>query len=75
MLADLTIVKSKMNSRIFFTEGISNPKQQRLTQDDVTNQGRYLLNNFIYERMQKDGLENVPGMEQLQEPGTPSGQL
>ncbi|XP_059150712.1 apoptosis regulator BAX-like [Physella acuta] len=60
--------------RTFFSgDGMSNPNQQRLTQDDVTNQGRYLLNNFIYERMQKDGLDNVPGMEQLQEPGTPSG--
>ncbi|KAH9500574.1 hypothetical protein Btru_072303 [Bulinus truncatus] len=48
-------------------------RQQRLSLEDVTNQGRYLLNNFICERMEKDGIENIPGMEQLQEPGTPTG--
>ncbi|XP_005104447.1 apoptosis regulator BAX [Aplysia californica] len=51
----------------------SGNSRQRLSEDDVTNQGRYLLNNFIYERMKNDGLENIPGMEQLQEPGTPRG--
>ncbi|KAK3783008.1 hypothetical protein RRG08_015348 [Elysia crispata] len=47
--------------------------QRQLTIDDVTNQGRYLLNDFIHERLQSDGIENVPGMEVLQEPGTPRG--
>ena len=49
-------------------------RQRQLTVDDVTNQGRYLLNDFIHERLQNDGIENVPGMEVLQEPGTPRGE-
>uniref|UniRef100_A0A0B6YFF8 Bcl-2 Bcl-2 homology region 1-3 domain-containing protein n=1 Tax=Arion vulgaris TaxID=1028688 RepID=A0A0B6YFF8_9EUPU len=47
--------------------------QYRLTQDDVTNQGRFLLNSFLHDRMLRDGFENAPGMEELQEPGTPKG--
>ncbi|CAL1532428.1 unnamed protein product [Lymnaea stagnalis] len=62
--------------RPFFAGGDAvSGQKQRLSTEDVTNQGRYLLTNFIYERMQKDGFENVPGMEQLQEPGTPSGKI
>jgi len=45
----------------------------QLTEDDVTNQGRFLLNNFIYERMQNDGIQNMPAMEQLQDPDMPKG--
>ncbi|GFS16532.1 apoptosis regulator BAX [Elysia marginata] len=52
---------------------IPGSRQRQLTVDDVTNQGRYLLNDFIHERLRSDGIENVPGMEVLQEPGTPRG--
>ncbi|XP_041365419.1 apoptosis regulator BAX-like [Gigantopelta aegis] len=43
------------------------------TTEDITNQGRYLLNTFIYERMVQDGIQNVPALDELQEPGTPTG--
>ncbi|BFZ16274.1 hypothetical protein BsWGS_19313 [Bradybaena similaris] len=35
--------------------------------NDVANQGRFLLNNFVFERMQRDGIENAPALLQLQE--------
>lgn len=54
-------------------DNVSSNPRSHLSEDDVTNQGRVLLNSFIFERLQGDGLENVPGMEQLQEPGTPIG--
>lgn len=48
-------------------------RNQKLSCDDVTNQGRLLLNDFIHERMVRDGIINAPAMGDLQEPGTPSG--
>ena len=57
----------------FSSDMVPGSGQRQLTIDDVTNQGRYLLNDFIHERLQSDGIENVPGMEVLQEPGTPRG--
>lgn len=44
-----------------------------LSIDDVTNQGRYLLNNFIRERIERDNIANAPGIQELQEPDTPLG--
>lgn len=35
--------------------------------DDVAYQGRFLLNNFVFERMQRDGVENASALLQLQE--------
>ena len=45
------------------------------TTEDITNQGRYLLNKFIYDRMVQDGIQNAPALNELQEPGTPTGKL
>ncbi|CAG5128282.1 unnamed protein product, partial [Candidula unifasciata] len=35
--------------------------------DDVANQGKFLLNDFVFERMQRDGFEDAPALLQLQE--------
>ncbi|CAG5134679.1 unnamed protein product [Candidula unifasciata] len=66
---------SKEQKPFFLRGGIagSASRQQYLTPDDVTNQGRFLLNSFLHDRLQRDGFENVPGLDQLQEPGTPKG--
>lgn len=48
-------------------------KKINLGAGDVANQGRLLLNDFIHDRMVRDGIINAPGMEELQEPGTPVG--
>lgn len=47
--------------------------KRQLSRDDIGNQGRVLMNGFIYERLQQEHVENVPAVEELQEPGTPSG--
>ena len=44
-----------------------------LTMDDVTYQGRMLMNDFIHDRMLQDGIANAPVVSDLQEPGTPCG--
>ena len=50
------------------------PKVNRqLSRDDIGNQGRVLMNQFICERLEHDDIQDVPGVEELQEPGTPSG--
>ncbi|XP_076450976.1 apoptosis regulator BAX-like [Babylonia areolata] len=48
-------------------------RRQKLSEDDVTNQGRLLLNGFIHDRMVRDGIINAPVISDLQEPGTPCG--
>lgn len=47
--------------------------RRQLSRDDIGNQGRILLNGFIHERLQQDHVEHVPAVDELQEPGTPSG--
>ncbi|XP_046356744.1 apoptosis regulator BAX-like [Haliotis cracherodii] len=49
------------------------PVDRHLSRDDITNQGRYLLNTFIHERMRQDGIQQAPALDELQEPGTPCG--
>lgn len=58
-----------------FLEEEKKTRKKHLSTDDVTNQGRYLLNNFIHERMVRDGIINTPGVDELQEPGTPCGKV
>ncbi|XP_025086857.1 apoptosis regulator BAX-like [Pomacea canaliculata] len=60
-------------SAFFSSEEEKKTRKKHLSTDDVTNQGRYLLNNFIHERMVRDGIINTPGVDELQEPGTPCG--
>ena len=47
--------------------------KRQLSRDDIGNQGRVLLNDFIHERLYQDHVESIPAVEELQEPGTPSG--
>ncbi|KAH3887438.1 apoptosis regulator BAX-like [Dreissena polymorpha] len=47
--------------------------QRQLSKDDIANQSRLLLHNFIGERLEKENVEHKPKLEDLQEPGTPSG--
>lgn len=42
--------------------------------EEITNQSRYLMNNFILNRMLRDGIIDVPGMEDLLEPGASYGE-
>jgi hypothetical protein len=47
---------------------------RQLSKDDIGNQARVLLNQFIHDRITRDqGGEQVPSTEELQEPGTPTG--
>ncbi|CAH1785491.1 unnamed protein product [Owenia fusiformis] len=47
------------------------PLHRHLSRDDIGNQARYLLNDFIHHRMQRDGIEDIP--DDLIAPGTPRG--
>ncbi|KAK3600279.1 hypothetical protein CHS0354_013706 [Potamilus streckersoni] len=47
--------------------------KRQMSYDDIGNQGRVLLNEFISDRMKNEGLQSVPAIEELTEPGTPSG--
>ncbi|XP_069132743.1 apoptosis regulator BAX-like [Argopecten irradians] len=47
--------------------------RSELTKDDIGHQARFLLNNFIHERIQQDVADQVPATDDLQEPGTPTG--
>lgn len=58
---------------IFLEEERQIQRSQKLTKDDVTNQGRLLLNEFIHDRMIRDGIVTAPAVTDLQEPGTPCG--
>lgn len=62
--------KTQMPSAFFPPE--DDRKKNNLSAGDVANQGRLLLNDFIHDRMVRDGI-NAPGMGELQEPGTPFG--
>lgn len=44
-----------------------------LSRDDIGNQGRMLMMSFIHERLSQDHVVNVPAIDELQEPGTPTG--
>lgn len=49
--------------------------KRQLSKDDIGNQARVLLNHFIHDRISREqGEEQVPSTEELQEPGTPTGQ-
>lgn len=66
--------KVKPPSAFFPTEEEqSMQSKQILSTDDVANQGRFLLNEFIHDRMVRDGIINAPVVADLQEPGTPAG--
>lgn len=70
-LSGENILKETMSAR-------SNPfatqrMMRQLSRDDIGNQGRLLMNDFIYDRMKQEHIENLPALEELQEPGTPSG--
>ncbi|KAJ8299711.1 hypothetical protein KUTeg_023771 [Tegillarca granosa] len=45
----------------------------QLSKDDIGHQARVLLNQFIFDRMERDGIEQIPAAEEFQEPGTPTG--
>ncbi|XP_060554422.1 apoptosis regulator BAX-like [Ruditapes philippinarum] len=47
--------------------------KRQLSRDDIGNQGRVLLNEFIHDRLYEDHVECIPAVDELQEPGTPSG--
>ncbi|KAL4224906.1 hypothetical protein ACF0H5_015602 [Mactra antiquata] len=47
--------------------------RRQLSRDDIGNQGRVLMNEFIYERLQQDNIQNIPDVAELQEPGAPAG--
>lgn len=47
--------------------------RRQLSRDDIGNQGRVLLNDFIVERMRGDNVQSELRQEELLEPGTPSG--
>lgn len=46
---------------------------RQLSRDDIGNQGRVLLNDFIVERMKGEQINGDLKQEELLEPGTPSG--
>ena len=48
---------------------------RQLSRDDIGNQGRVLLNDFIVDRMKGDHVPSDLRQEELLEPGTPSGML
>ncbi|KAJ8299497.1 hypothetical protein KUTeg_023557 [Tegillarca granosa] len=45
----------------------------QLSKDDIGHQARVLLNQFIFDRMERDGIEQIPAAEEFQEPGNPTG--
>ncbi|KAK3102144.1 hypothetical protein FSP39_009153 [Pinctada imbricata] len=49
--------------------------ERQLSRDDIGHQARVLLNQFIHDRMERDGVDQtqVPAAEDLQDPGTPTG--
>ncbi|XP_064635426.1 apoptosis regulator BAX-like isoform X2 [Lineus longissimus] len=47
--------------------------ERSLSRHDVGNQARYLLNQFIQDRMRSGGYPEVPSEDVLIEPGTPAG--
>ena len=47
--------------------------QRNLSRDDIGNQGRYLLGQFIHDRLRADGYLDAPELDHLIEPGTPTG--
>ncbi|XP_074659991.1 apoptosis regulator BAX-like isoform X2 [Tubulanus polymorphus] len=47
--------------------------QRSLSRHDIGNQSRFLLHQFIHERLTDEGLRNAPDLDTLVEPGTPSG--
>ena len=49
--------------------------RRQLSRDDIGNQGRVLLNDFIVDRMRGDNVQGDLRQEELLEPGTPSGEL
>ena len=48
---------------------------RQLSRDDIGNQGRVLLNDFIVDRMKGDHVQSDLRQEELLEPGTPSGMV
>ena len=48
--------------------------RRQLSRDDIGNQGRVLLNDFIVERIKGDNVQSELRQEELLEPGTPSGE-
>ncbi|XP_014771066.2 apoptosis regulator BAX isoform X2 [Octopus bimaculoides] len=49
------------------------PPRKNLNRDDVGNQARCLLNQFIHDRMENEGFENPLQESNLIEPDTPTG--
>ena len=49
--------------------------RRQLSRDDIGNQGRVLMNDFMLERFRQDNVTDVPAIVDLQEPGTPSGNI
>ncbi|WAR03719.1 BAX-like protein [Mya arenaria] len=47
--------------------------KRQLSIDDIGNQGRVLMNDFITERLRQEHIDDTPAVADLEEPGTPSG--
>lgn len=59
---------------ILIVEKMRRDYNRQLSKDDIGNQARVLLNQFIHDRITRDqDGEQVPSTEELQEPGTPTG--
>lgn len=58
---------------IFFILANRKSFDRQLSKDDIGHQARVLLNQFIFDRMERDGIEQIPAAEEFQEPGTPTG--
>lgn len=48
-------------------------RQQFVSRDDIGNQGRVLMNEFIFDRLEQEDVHGISAVDDLQEPGTPSG--
>lgn len=47
--------------------------ERQLSRDDIGNQARYLLTQFIHDRLEENGMRDAPAAEVLIDPGTPTG--
>ena len=54
-------------------DGNRRPIRRQLSRDDIGNQARYLLTQFIHDRVSASGYPQAPASDSLIEPGTPSG--
>ena len=55
------------------TDSHNSKMGRQLSRDDIGNQARFLLSQFIHDRMETDNISDVPDQSALIQPETPTG--